>query len=66
MTISLNNKRGSNQYSLFKNLSYDWNFINHCGGDVYPEKATIERNVTKWNIPVGYPDHALFTFVVDI
>ena len=49
-----------------KNLSYDWNFINHCGGDVYPEKATIERNVTKWNIPVGYPDHALFTFVVDI
>lgn len=49
-----------------KNLSYDWNFINHCDGDVYPEKATIERNVTKWNIPVGYPDHALFTFVVDI
>lgn len=49
-----------------KNLSYDWNFINHCDGDVYSEKATIERNVTKWNIPVGYPDHALFTFVVDI
>lgn len=30
-----------------KNLSYDWNFINHCDGDVYPEKATIERNVSK-------------------
>lgn len=46
------------------NLSYSWNFIKHC--DKYPEKSTIERNVTKWNIPVGYPDHALFTFVVDI
>ena len=46
------------------NLSYSWDFINHC--NVYPEKSTIERNVTKWNIPVGYPDHALFTFVVDI
>lgn len=46
------------------NLSYSWNFIEHC--DKYPEKAAIERNVTKWNIPVGYPDHALFTFVVDI
>lgn len=45
-------------------LSYSWNFIEHC--DKYPEKSTIERNVTKWNIPVGYPDHALFTFVVDI
>lgn len=29
------------------NLSYSWNFINHCDGDVYPEKATIERNVSK-------------------
>ena len=46
------------------NLSYSWDFINHC--NVYPEKSTIERNATKWNIPVGYPDHALFTFVVDI
>ena len=46
------------------NLSYSWNFIEHC--DKYPEKSTIERNVTKWNIPVGYPDHALFTFVVDM
>lgn len=46
------------------NLSYSWNFIEHC--DKYPKKSTIERNVTKWNIPVGYPDHALFTFVVDI
>lgn len=46
------------------NLSYSWNFIKHC--DKYPEKSTIERNVTKWDIPVGYPDHALFTFVVDI
>lgn len=46
------------------NLSYSWDFINHC--NVYTEKSTIERNVTKWNIPVGYPDHALFTFVVDI
>ena len=46
------------------NLSYSWDFINHC--NVYPEKSTIERNVTKWNIPVVYPDHALFTFVVDI
>lgn len=45
-------------------LSYSWDFIEHC--DKYPEKSTIERNVTKWNIPVGYPDHALFTFVVDI
>ena len=46
------------------NLSYSWNFIKHC--EKYPEKSTIERNATKWNIPVGYPDHALFTFVVDI
>lgn len=46
------------------NLSYSWDFIEHC--DKYPKKSTIERNVTKWNIPVGYPDHALFTFVVDI
>lgn len=46
------------------NLSYSWNFIEHC--DKYPKKSTIERNVTKWDIPVGYPDHALFTFVVDI
>lgn len=46
------------------NLSYSWNLIEHC--DKYPKKSTIERNVTKWNIPVGYPDHALFTFVVDI
>ena len=46
------------------NLSYSWNFIKHC--DKYPKKSTIERKVTKWNIPVGYPDHALFTFVVDI
>lgn len=46
------------------NLSYSWNFIEHC--DKYPEKSTIERNVTKWKIPVGYPDHALFTFVVDM
>lgn len=45
-------------------LSYSWDFIERC--DKYPEKAAIERNVTKWNIPVGYPDHALFTFVVDI
>lgn len=46
------------------NLSYSWNFIEHC--DKYPEKSSIRRNVTKWKIPVGYPDHALFTFVVDI
>ena len=31
------------------NLSYSWDFINHC--NVYPEKSTIERNVTKLNIP---------------
>lgn len=53
----------SNMKSI-TNLSYSWDFIEHC--DKYPEKAVIERNVTKWNIPVGYPDHALFTFVVDI
>lgn len=53
----------SNMKSI-TNLSYSWDFIEHC--DKYPEKSAIERNVTKWNIPVGYPDHALFTFVVDI
>lgn len=31
------------------NLSYSWNFIEHC--DKYPKKSTIERNVTKWDIP---------------
>lgn len=54
----------SNMMKSITNLSYSWDFIEHC--DKYPEKAVIERNVTKWNIPVGYPDHALFTFVVDI